>query len=125
MDVGGYISRGYEGVRDAFATAQAADEGGGQLCVYRHGQKVLDLWAGRDKINDRPYGEDTLTHHHVVHQGRDGSRRWSIASPSAALSTTRLPVADYLAGVRRRRQSRCAHLAPDEPLGGIAGSGRG
>jgi len=41
--------------------AQAADEGGGQLCVYRHGQKVVDLWAGRDKVNDRPYGEDTLT----------------------------------------------------------------
>ncbi len=61
MSVGGYCSRGYEGVRDAFASAQAADEGGGQLCVYRHGQKVVDLWAGRDKINDRPYGQDTLT----------------------------------------------------------------
>ncbi len=61
MDVGGYVSRGYEGVREAFAAAQAADEGGGQLCVYRHGQKVVDLWGGRDKINDRPYGEDTLT----------------------------------------------------------------
>jgi len=61
MSVGGYVSRGYEGVRDAFASAQAADEGGGQLCVYRHGQKVVDLWAGRDKVNDRPYGEDTLT----------------------------------------------------------------
>jgi len=61
MKVGGYVSRGFEGVRDAFATAQAADEGGGQLCVYRHGQKVVDLWAGRDKVNDRPYGEDTLT----------------------------------------------------------------
>jgi CubicO group peptidase (beta-lactamase class C family) len=60
MSVGGYVSRGYEGVRDAFASAQAADEGGGQLCVYRHGEKVVDLWAGRDKINDRPYGEDTL-----------------------------------------------------------------
>ena len=61
MSVGGYVSRGYEGVREAFTTAQAADEGGGQLCVYRHGQKVVDLWAGRDKINDRPYGEDTIT----------------------------------------------------------------
>ena len=61
MDVGGYVSRGYEGVRDAFDAAQSADEGGGQLCIYRHGEKVVDLWAGRDKINDRPYGEDTLT----------------------------------------------------------------
>ncbi len=61
MSVGGFAARGYEGVRDAFGAAQADDEGGAQLCVYRHGQKVVDLWAGRDKINDRPYGEETIT----------------------------------------------------------------
>ena len=61
MDVGGYVSRGFEGVRDAFASAQAADEGGGQLCIYRRGEKVVDLWAGRDPVNDRPYGEDAIT----------------------------------------------------------------
>src|ERR1700722_11293613 len=61
MDVGGYVARGYEGVREAFAQAQANDEGGGQLCVYRHGEKMVDLWAGRDRENDRPYGQDTLT----------------------------------------------------------------
>ncbi len=61
MDASGYAARGYEGVRDAFAHAQAADEGGGQLCVYRHGHKVVDLWAGRDKVNDRPYGQETIT----------------------------------------------------------------
>ena len=61
MSAKGFVARGYEGVRDAFAFAQANDEGGGQLCVYRHGQKVVDLWAGRDKVNDRPYAEDTLT----------------------------------------------------------------
>jgi len=61
MSVGGFVARGYEGVRGSFAAAQAEDPGGGQLCVYRHGQKVVDLWAGRDKINDRPYDEDTLT----------------------------------------------------------------
>jgi CubicO group peptidase (beta-lactamase class C family) len=61
MTVSGYVSRGYEGVRDAFATAQAADTGGGQLCVYRHGQKVVDIWGGRDTVNDRPYTEDLIT----------------------------------------------------------------
>ncbi|HEY2710846.1 MAG TPA: serine hydrolase domain-containing protein [Caulobacteraceae bacterium] len=61
MNASGFVARGYEEVRDAFASAQEADEGGGQLCVYRHGEKVVDLWAGRDKVNDRPYGEDTLT----------------------------------------------------------------
>src|SRR5580658_7589502 len=57
----GYVARGYEGVRDAFANAQAADEGGGQLAVYRHGEKVVDLWAGRDPANERLYGEDAIT----------------------------------------------------------------
>ena len=61
MNAEGYTARGYEGVREAFALAQSGDEGGGQLCVYRHGEKVVDLWAGRDKVNDRPYGQDTLT----------------------------------------------------------------
>ena len=61
MNVGGYVARGYEGVRDAFAAAQANDEGGAQLCIYRHGQKVVDVWGGRDKVNDRPYDEDTIT----------------------------------------------------------------
>jgi CubicO group peptidase (beta-lactamase class C family) len=61
MDVGGYVARAYEGVREAFASAQAADVGGGQLCIYRHGEKVVDIWAGRDKVNDRPYTDETLT----------------------------------------------------------------
>lgn len=61
MKIGGYVARGYEGVRDAFEAAQAADEGGAQLCVYRHGEKVVDIWGGRDKVGDRPYDEDTLT----------------------------------------------------------------
>jgi CubicO group peptidase (beta-lactamase class C family) len=61
MTASGYTARGYEGVRDALAAAQADDEGGGQLCVYRRGEKVVDLWAGRDRENDRPYGQETLT----------------------------------------------------------------
>ena len=61
MNVGGYSARGLEGVRDAFAAAQANDPGGAQLCIYRHGEKVVDLWAGRDPVNDRPYDEETIT----------------------------------------------------------------
>jgi CubicO group peptidase (beta-lactamase class C family) len=61
MTASGYVARGFDGVREAFETAQAADEGGGQLCVYRRGEKVVDLWAGRDRENDRPYAQDTLT----------------------------------------------------------------
>jgi CubicO group peptidase (beta-lactamase class C family) len=61
MDQGGWVAPGYETVRDGFLAGQAGDEGGAQLAVYRHGEKVVDLWAGRDKVNDRPYGEDTIT----------------------------------------------------------------
>ncbi len=59
--VGGTVSSGFEAIRDAFATAQKDDEGGAQLCIYRHGKKVVDLWTGRDGANNRPYGQDTLT----------------------------------------------------------------
>jgi CubicO group peptidase (beta-lactamase class C family) len=59
--VGGSVARGFEAVRDAFAQAQASDEGGAQLCVYRDGERVVDLWAGQDKVRARPYGEDTIT----------------------------------------------------------------
>src|ERR1700759_991895 len=61
MSSSGFVARGYEGVREAFAHAQSNDEGGAQICIYRPGQKVVDIWAGRDKVNDRPYGEDTIT----------------------------------------------------------------
>jgi CubicO group peptidase (beta-lactamase class C family) len=61
MNAKGFVSRGYESVRDAFAHAQSSDEGGAQLCAYRHGHKVVDLWAGRDKVNDRPYDQETIT----------------------------------------------------------------
>ncbi len=59
--IGGTVAPGFEGVREAFAAGQAADEGGAQLCVYRHGRKVVDLWTGRDTARDRPYTDKTLT----------------------------------------------------------------
>ena len=59
--IGGMVEPGFEKVRAAFAEAQAADEGGAQLCIYRDGRKVVDLWAGRDTINDRPYTDRTIT----------------------------------------------------------------
>jgi CubicO group peptidase (beta-lactamase class C family) len=60
LSAGGTALPGYEPVRTAFLEAQANDPGGAQLCVYRHGEKVVDLWAGRDPANNRPYGEDTI-----------------------------------------------------------------
>jgi CubicO group peptidase (beta-lactamase class C family) len=56
----GYVARGYERVADAFAKAHEADPGGAQLCLYRRGAIIADLWTGRDLANDRAYTADTL-----------------------------------------------------------------
>ena len=61
MNVEGTVAPGFERVRDAFAAAQANDVGGAQLCVYRNGKIVVDLAAGTDVANSRPYNRDTLT----------------------------------------------------------------
>src|ERR1700678_458523 len=60
MPSGGAVAPGFEGVRAGFLAAQAEDRGGAQLCIYRHGERVVDLWAGWDPANERPYGEDTI-----------------------------------------------------------------
>ncbi len=57
---GGTVAAGFEAVRDAFLAAQRGDPGGAQLCVYRRGERVVDLWAGWDNANARPYGEHTI-----------------------------------------------------------------
>jgi CubicO group peptidase (beta-lactamase class C family) len=59
--VQGDVARGWESVRAAFAQGQANDPGGAQLCVYRHGRRVVDLWTGRDLVKDRPYTADFVT----------------------------------------------------------------
>ncbi|WP_306607807.1 serine hydrolase [Azonexus sp.] len=61
IKVEGRVASSYEGVREAFAAAQADDIGGAQLCVYRHGKVVVDLWCGRDRVNNRPYTSETVT----------------------------------------------------------------
>jgi len=58
--IGGSVAPGFATLRDAFAEGQKADAGGAQLCIYRDGKKVVDLWTGRDKVNDRPYTDRTL-----------------------------------------------------------------
>ena len=61
-NVQGYVSRGFEAVRDAFSGNFASrHELGGACCVYRHGEKVVDLWGGvRNKSTGEPWQEDTM-----------------------------------------------------------------
>src|SRR3979411_1517290 len=67
--VAGEVASGFEPVREAFEKAQATDEGGAQLAVYRHGRLVVDLWAGSDPIGGRPFTGDSLTILMSVYKG--------------------------------------------------------
>ncbi|HVN00632.1 MAG TPA: serine hydrolase domain-containing protein [Caulobacteraceae bacterium] len=60
-DVGGQVEPGFESIRDAFGAGHPSEVGGAQLCVYRDGRPMVDIWTGRDVVNDRPYDGDTLT----------------------------------------------------------------
>lgn len=61
MHVHGHVASGFEKVGEAFAAGQEKDEGGAQLCVYLDGKKVVDVWAGRDPVRNREYGQSTIS----------------------------------------------------------------
>ena len=60
--VQGYVSPGFEAVRDAFtANFASRNELGGACCVYHHGEKVVDLWGGvRNQSTGESWQEDTM-----------------------------------------------------------------
>ena len=60
--VHGHVSPGFEHVRLAFAdNFMRRHELGGACCVYRHGEKVVDLWGGvRDRQTGLPWKQDTM-----------------------------------------------------------------
>ncbi|WP_405161293.1 beta-lactamase family protein [Nocardia sp. NBC_01499] len=59
--VAGFVEVGFEEVRDGFARAHEEDEGAAQLCVYRHGSVVVDLWTGQDPESGKTWDVDSLT----------------------------------------------------------------
>ncbi|GLF99459.1 serine hydrolase domain-containing protein [Streptomyces yaizuensis] len=61
MDVQGTVAAGFEPVRDAFVrNFEERGERGAAVAVYRHGQKVADLWAGTRDVDGRaPWAVDT------------------------------------------------------------------
>lgn len=62
VNVQGQVSAGYEAVREAFsANFSRRHELGGACCVYRHGEKVVDIWGGvRNKVSGEPWEENTM-----------------------------------------------------------------
>jgi CubicO group peptidase (beta-lactamase class C family) len=67
----GFASPGFEPVRDAFIeNFTRRNELGGACCIYRHGEKVVDLWGGvRDRASGEPWREDTMAILHSTTKG--------------------------------------------------------
>jgi CubicO group peptidase (beta-lactamase class C family) len=67
----GYVCRGFEAVREAFAgNCARGSELGGACCAYVHGEKVIDVWGGiRNKQTGEPWEQDTMV---VVHSATKG-----------------------------------------------------
>ncbi|KPI21658.1 beta-lactamase [Actinobacteria bacterium OK074] len=52
VNVSGMVAEGFEPVRDAFAANFATrGERGAAVAVYRHGEKVVDLWGGTKDVD--------------------------------------------------------------------------
>ena len=80
--VHGTVASGLESVREAFAAnfARTGDyaEVGAALCVYRRGEKVIDLWGGSANAErTRPWTADTLIN------------VWSTTKTAAAVAVAR------------------------------------
>jgi CubicO group peptidase (beta-lactamase class C family) len=69
--VHGFVAPEFEPVREAFVeNFTERGELGGACCVYRAGEKVVDLWGGtRDRTSAEPWQEDTLTLVHSTTKG--------------------------------------------------------
>jgi len=62
IGIQGYVSKGFEAVRDAFPeNFLLRKELGAACCLYREGKKVVDLWGGiRNKATGEPWQENTM-----------------------------------------------------------------
>jgi CubicO group peptidase (beta-lactamase class C family) len=58
----GFVSPGYEAVREAFAeNFTSRREVGAACCVYHKGERVVDLWGGvRNQATGEPWEDDTM-----------------------------------------------------------------
>jgi CubicO group peptidase (beta-lactamase class C family) len=76
--VHGYVRRGFEAVREAFAeNFTRRGELGGACCAYYRGEQVAHLWGGiRNKQTGAPWEEDTMV---VVHSASKGLAAMTLA----------------------------------------------
>jgi CubicO group peptidase (beta-lactamase class C family) len=78
MHTNGYVSRGFEAVRDAFDDNFARrGELGGACCAYYRGDKVVDIWGGvRNKQTGEPWERDTMV---IVYSATKGLAAMTLA----------------------------------------------
>ncbi len=78
VEVQGHVAKGFEPVRDAFLeNFSRRKELGAACCVYRHGEKVVDLWGGiRNRATGEPWEEDTMV---IVHSATKGLAAMTLA----------------------------------------------
>ena len=76
--VEGHVTDGFEEVRKAFMdNFIKRGELGGACCIYRHGEKVVDLWGGiRNKRTGEPWERDTMV---LVHSATKGLAAMTMA----------------------------------------------
>lgn len=74
----GFVSPGFEVVREAFAENFAVRrELGGACCIYHRGRQVVDLWGGiRNKQTGEPWKQDTMV---VIHSATKGLAAMALA----------------------------------------------
>ena len=74
----GYVSRGFEAVRDTFADNFVhRGEVGGACCAYVRGEKVVDIWGGaRNRMTGDPWERDTMV---VIHSATKGLAAMTLA----------------------------------------------
>ena len=74
----GDVSPGFEPVRDAFVENFARrNELGAACCVYRHGEKVVDIWGGvHSPGSARPFAADTMV---IVYSATKGFSAMALA----------------------------------------------
>jgi CubicO group peptidase (beta-lactamase class C family) len=78
VHIEGSVSCGYEAVRTAFLeNFTRRGELGGACCVYRHGEKIVDLCGGvRDATSRAPWRQNTMV---VVHSASKGLAAMTLA----------------------------------------------
>jgi CubicO group peptidase (beta-lactamase class C family) len=78
LSIHGVVSSGFEPVREAFVeNFTRRGEVGGACCIYRFGERVVDLWGGvRDPATGDPWQADTMV---IVHSATKGLAAMTLA----------------------------------------------